>query len=363
MWNISEAVRGLSLDPKNTSEKLHRREAEGELRLDLDAIQSDFRSDAELSASVRNLRDFALSTNTLGTLGYFQGQVMGMAETHPAAAADHYNKNYPAISRQRDQLFGDLSKQADRIKNAESERAQTVAIVGLAYIPVFCLASLLVGRFQSSAVARPLNRLVAALERMRQGDFTERLALERKDEFGVLGEGLNRLADDLSGLVGQVQRSGIQVNTTATEIAATAKEQQSTAHEIAATTAEIGATSKEISATSKGTGQDDERSQPGRRGDRQPGRQRPDGHRPHGSHHAPDHGGLRLDHRQTRGAERKDHQHQLRRHHHHQSRRPNQPAVAQRGHRGRESRRIRPGLCRGGDGNPPSGRPDRRGHL
>ena len=86
---------------------------------------------------------------------------------------------------------------------------------------------------------------------MRQGDFTERLALQRRDEFGILGNGLNRLADDLSELVGQVQRSGIQVNTTATEIAATAREQQTTAHEIAATTAEIGATSKQISATSK----------------------------------------------------------------------------------------------------------------
>ena len=86
---------------------------------------------------------------------------------------------------------------------------------------------------------------------MRQGDFTERLGLQRRDEFGILSNGLNRLADDLSELVGQVQRSGIQVNTTATEIAATAREQQTTAHEIAATTAEIGATSKQISATSK----------------------------------------------------------------------------------------------------------------
>src|SRR5438876_1026734 len=103
----------------------------------------------------------------------------------------------------------------------------------------------------TSAGSGPLNRLVASLERMRQGDFTARLSLNRHDEFGILGDGLNRLADDLSGLVGQVQKSGIQVNTTATEIAATAREQQSTAHEIAATTAEIGATSKEISATSK----------------------------------------------------------------------------------------------------------------
>ncbi len=68
---------------------------------------------------------------------------------------------------------------------------------------------------------------------------------------GVLGFSLVRLAGDLVVLVGQVQKSGLQVNTSINEIAATAKEQQATASEIAATTTEIGATSKEISATSK----------------------------------------------------------------------------------------------------------------
>ena len=123
--------------------------------------------------------------------------------------------------------------------------------MALAPFVIILLAIPIVGRVHSSTVTQPLNRLVAALERMRQGDFTGRLRLQRRDEFGILGNGLNRLADDLSELVGQVQRSGIQVNTTATEIAATAREQQSTSHEIAATTAEIGATSKQISATSK----------------------------------------------------------------------------------------------------------------
>ncbi len=59
------------------------------------------------------------------------------------------------------------------------------------------------------------------------------------------------LIRDLTLVVGQVHKSGVQVNTSVTEIAATAKQQQATANEIAATTAEIGATSKEISATSK----------------------------------------------------------------------------------------------------------------
>jgi methyl-accepting chemotaxis protein WspA len=86
---------------------------------------------------------------------------------------------------------------------------------------------------------------------MRNGDFTQRVSVASQDEFGVVGDGLNRLADDLSVLVGQVQRSGVQVNITATQIAATSREQQSTTTEIAATTAEIGATSKQISATSR----------------------------------------------------------------------------------------------------------------
>jgi methyl-accepting chemotaxis protein WspA len=62
---------------------------------------------------------------------------------------------------------------------------------------------------------------------------------------------LGRAYKELKTLVGQVEESGIKVNTSVTEIAATAKEQQATSSEIAATTTEISATSREISATSK----------------------------------------------------------------------------------------------------------------
>ncbi len=105
--------------------------------------------------------------------------------------------------------------------------------------------------FLARAITQPLARLVAVMDRMRNGDFSERVAFDRRDEFGTLGDGFNRMTDELTALVGQVQKSGIQVNTSATEIAATAKQQQATASEIAATTTEIGATSTEISATSK----------------------------------------------------------------------------------------------------------------
>jgi methyl-accepting chemotaxis protein WspA len=89
------------------------------------------------------------------------------------------------------------------------------------------------------------------MDAVRQGDFTQRMTIIRQDELGELGEGFNRMADQVMELVGQVQRSGIRVSTSMTEIAATSKQQQATASEVAATTTEIGATSREIAATSK----------------------------------------------------------------------------------------------------------------
>src|SRR6266404_1388469 len=258
LTQISDAVRGQVLDPKNEIDRKRRRDAEVALGLSMDGIlappldhpelREAIKKYPELTGAVKRLREFM--SGTPGLAG-FHNQVVDMAERDPASASGYYNKNFPEIRDKRDRLFGDLTQKIEAVQEGEAIRARTIAVAGGASIVLILIACFVVGRLQSSAVTRPLNRLVASLELMRSGDFTQRLALQRNDEFGVVSDGLNRLADDLSEVVGQVQRSGIQVNTTATQIAATAREQQSTANEIAATTAQIGATSKEISATSK----------------------------------------------------------------------------------------------------------------
>jgi methyl-accepting chemotaxis protein len=105
-------------------------------------------------------------------------------------------------------------------------------------------------------LAKAFDRIVQALKEM--ADVAERIAagdlvvaVNPRSERDVLGHALANMVKRLSSLVGEVQRSGEEVNTSVTEIAGTARQQQTTASEIAATTTEIGATSKEISATSK----------------------------------------------------------------------------------------------------------------
>jgi methyl-accepting chemotaxis protein WspA len=247
--NLVEAddgVRGFLLEPKSELEKERWREASTKLKASISQSESAARGHTNLVEAVVNLKDFAVKK-----LVPFQVRAMELAATNGPEGNAFYAQSYPELRDQRERLFSEINQQAEKFKDEEKAKANTIVFVGMALVIALIIFSIWLGFLHSTAVKKPLNLLVSNLDRMRHGDFTERLALNGRDEFGVLSDGLNRLADDLSDLVGQVQRSGIQVNTTATEIAATAKQQQTTAHEIAATTSQIGATSKEISATSK----------------------------------------------------------------------------------------------------------------
>jgi len=128
---------------------------------------------------------------------------------------------------------------------SSAERLMVASIIAALALTFVC------GYFLTRAITRPLDRLLEIFEVLRRGDFSRRLTLVSHDEFSALGAGCNRMADELTALVGEVQKSSARVNTSVNEIAATAKQQQATAAQIASTTIEIGATSKEISATSR----------------------------------------------------------------------------------------------------------------
>lgn len=96
-----------------------------------------------------------------------------------------------------------------------------------------------------------VDTILGVVTRAAEGDLTGHLNIGGTDTIGKLAHGVQRMVDNLGGLVNQVQQSGIQVTSSATEIAATAKQQEATAAEQAATVNEIVATSTEISATSK----------------------------------------------------------------------------------------------------------------
>ncbi|ROU06179.1 methyl-accepting chemotaxis protein [Lysobacter enzymogenes] len=170
-----------------------------------------------------------------------------LATTWRERAAPVFERNNVALDKMLDYNRRYSSESVARIDEAIAAAKTGISISFFIAI----VLSGLVGWFLWRAITVPLRQLSGAVETLAKGDFSKRLALGRNDEFGTLGQGYDRMTDDLSELVGQVQSSGIQVNSSINEITATLREQQASAAQIAATTTEIGATSREIAATSK----------------------------------------------------------------------------------------------------------------
>lgn len=182
----------------------------------------------------------------------------------------------------------DVLKERSEISGTTAKSAELSIIVGTV---TTCVLLVLIGLWATRSIALPLGRVTAMANTIAAGEISADLKpTQRNDEVGDLTNAFVRMAENLrqiaeatkqvaagnltvnlkpqserdvmgnavadmtkrlSELIGQVQRSGIQVNTSVAEIAATAKQQQATATEIAGTTTEIGATSRQISATSQ----------------------------------------------------------------------------------------------------------------
>ena len=68
--------------------------------------------------------------------------------------------------------------------------AATISIVGLLLLVVLVL-------HLARVVMRPIGEMTRAVGRLRRGDFAQRVAIRRDDELGRLGDGFNRMADEL----------------------------------------------------------------------------------------------------------------------------------------------------------------------
>ena len=164
-----------------------------------------------------------------------------------------YAKVLPAwteVVRNANVLVQENRKFAEQSAKLIRESVQDTEVVLVGALTI-TLLSALAGYLLYRSVTVPMARLVEVHDVMRTGNLTRRLDLRRRDEFGTLETGFNRMADELTELVARAQQSSLQVTTSVAEIAATSREQQATANETAATTTEIGATSREIFATSR----------------------------------------------------------------------------------------------------------------
>ena len=232
-----------------------------------DADKADFKSfEARIQAQMANYQKTINGRDDQAEFDKFEGMhqaynkslatvLDSLQRNELVAARKEFNTNLtPAWTAGRMKLNDIITENkgvADSATAAIDDAVAAAKVSMFVSLALAILAAGLCGLLLMRAIMAPMQRIVAILGTMRDGDLSKRLNLDRKDEFNAVETGFNDMMTELTALVSQAQRSSVQVTTSVTEIAATSKQQQATATETAATTTEIGATSREIAATSK----------------------------------------------------------------------------------------------------------------
>lgn len=138
-----------------------------------------------------------------------------------------------ALKETADSLTASLKNiqlSADRVRHQTEEEAVQTSQAAEWVISVVCLSAIafmiLVGTLIIRRIVIPINKAVAFAIIISNGDLTAEIQKDHDDEVGNLVSKLSDMAHNLNALIGQVQRSGIQVTSSATELSATSRQQE-----------------------------------------------------------------------------------------------------------------------------------------
>ena len=149
---------------------------------------------------------------------------------------------YAALRDQTDKLLLLQKTEAQKLEASAQETADNVVLLSFLFLGAGILVGIFITIVLARSISAPVAKGLAFAQRLAEGNFTERIDLDQKDELGALSKALNTAADDLERLVSEITVSAQNLNQAVDEIASgnqnlsqRTSEQASSLEEIAST--------------------------------------------------------------------------------------------------------------------------------
>lgn len=108
------------------------------------------------------------------------------------------HKNGSAII---DSLVDCQIKEGQIINDKQAQNLAQTNILIFIILSLSLLFGIIIILLLSKSVSNPVNKGLIFAQKLAEGDFTERIDLNQKDELGILGKALNKTADNLEKLI------------------------------------------------------------------------------------------------------------------------------------------------------------------
>lgn len=184
-----------------------------------------------------------------------RGVVIKYVKENNYKAAD---ENFDNVTKARKQLFSDLDKLIDintkQADEAYNENSATFKISLYTIIIVTTLGffiAIMLGGLISIFISNGLKKVGIFAQTIGNGDLTNKIQLDTKDEIGDLARSLNLAGDKIRMLISEIINSSSDLSATSEELSATTEEISSKMEVVAESVGRIAKGTQDLSATTE----------------------------------------------------------------------------------------------------------------
>ena len=143
--------------------------------------------------------------------------------------------------------FGEKTAEVKKYRNTVIDKAMITMVDGASLVKTAALTAaalaiilgITIGYFSARSISRPVAQLAEAVQKVANGDLTERVAINRTDEIGVLANAFNSMVVQLQGLVKQITFNAEQLAASSEELTASAEQSAQAVHQVAGSVTDI----------------------------------------------------------------------------------------------------------------------------
>jgi len=162
---------------------------------------------------------------------------------------DEWRGHYVKLREQTDKLIDLQQKEVEKMKAEQESSSRTVTVMSIIFLIVAIVLGVVITMILSRSVSRPVGKGLAFAEKIADGDLTQRIDLDQKDELGQLARALNRAADGLETLISNVVVASQNLSQAVEQISGGNQNLSQRTSEQASSLEEIASTIEEATAT------------------------------------------------------------------------------------------------------------------
>lgn len=170
-----------------------------------------------------------------------------------------YESSFSKVRNAMDVLTGISLDLTEKEYNAFNVKFIMSMIFSVIIASAIIIVLTMSGIFLTQTITTPINLSMAFADKLAHGDFSDRIDLHQKDEFGDLANSLNKAANDLEKLISDIKISAVNLSAALDDISSGNQDLSTRTTEQASSIQEIAATLEETTASSTMTFENSEK--------------------------------------------------------------------------------------------------------